>query len=124
MEIEVLRKKISTFRGEGGRIRITEPGLYMEVLTAWEEWTGSMKEFYSALGVSQNGMASIIGKAKKMRREGQFPAEEFKEISVAGSGVSTPQLAPCTAIELSLSDGKVIRFPEVCQLIEFLKQAA
>lgn len=125
MDLEIMKKKISTFRGEGGRVRITDDALLMEILLAWEQWKGPMKEFYRAIGVSQTGMASIIGRAKKLRREGQFPAEEFKEIKVQGSndGVAVGS-GPCQGIELSWDNGKIIRFPQVDQLIEFLKKAA
>jgi hypothetical protein len=122
MDIEVLKKKISTFRGDGGRVRISDDHLLMEILQAWEQWTGAGNEFYRAIGVSQTGMASIIGKAKKLRREGYFPAEEFKEIKVeapAGAGA-----LPCSGIELCWSEGRIIRFPQVDQLLEFLKKAA
>lgn len=122
MDIEILKKKISTFRGEGGRVRITDDALYMEILSTWEQWKGPIKEFYRAIGVSKTGMAGIIGKAKKMRREGHFPAPEFKEVKIEGApGVSA---GPCTGIELGLTDGKVIRFPQVDSLLEFLKKAA
>ena len=125
MDIEVLKKKISTFRGEGGRVRITDDGLLMEILMGWEEWKGPMKEFYRAIGVSSKGMASIIGKAKKMRREGHFPAEEFKELRIADE-VSTQvsSLTGCSVIELSWEKGRLIRFGQVEQLIDFLKKAA
>jgi hypothetical protein len=82
VDLEVLKKKISTFRGDGGRVRISDASLLMEILLAWEQWKGPSKEFYRAIGVSQTGMASIIGRAKKLRREGHFPAEEFKEINL------------------------------------------
>ena len=124
MDMEILKKKISTFRGEGGRVRITEDGLLMEILLAWEQWAGPTKEFYSAIGVSQKGMASIIGKAKKLRREGHFPAEEFKEVKIEGSDEATGGAGPCVGIELSWTGGKIIRFPQVDQLVEFLKKAA
>lgn len=123
MDLEVLKKKISTFRGEGGRVRITDSALLMEILLSWEQWQGPIKEFYRAVGVSQTGMASIIGRAKKLRREGHFPAEEFKEIKVA-DGAGPVSAGPCTGIELGLPDGKVIRFPSVDPLLEFLKKAA
>ena len=80
--MEVLKKKISTFRGEGGRVRITDDSLLMEILHAWEQWSGPMKEFYKSLGVSKPGMAAIIGKAKRMKRDGHFPASEFKEMYI------------------------------------------
>jgi hypothetical protein len=126
MDLEILKKKISTFRGDGGRVRITDDHLLMEILLAWEQWKGPTKGFYRAIGVSSEGMASIIGKAKKLRREGQFPAEEFKEIKVEGQGgVSSPGLGgPCVGIELGLIDGRIIRFPQVDQLLEYLKKAA
>ena len=124
MDLEVLKKKISTFRGDGGRVRITDDSLLMEILRAWEQWTGPTKGFYRAIGMSSKGMASIIGKAKKLRREGQFPAEEFKEIKVEGGALSPGLGDPCVGIELGLADGKVVRFPQVDQLVEFLKKAA
>jgi hypothetical protein len=120
MELEVLKKKISTFRGDGGRVRISDDHLLMEILSAWEQWKGPSKEFYRLIGVSQTGMASVIGKAKKLRREGHFPAEEFKEIKVEGPAMGNP----CSGIELCWAEGRVIRFPQVDQLLEFLKKAA
>jgi hypothetical protein len=124
MDLEILKKKISTFRGEGGRVKIHDDCLLMEILLAWEQWSGPMKEFYRTIGVSQTGMASIIGKAKKLRREGHFPAEQFKEIKVEGPGEISGGSGPCSGIELSWTGGKIIRFPQVDQLLEFLKKAA
>ncbi len=123
MDLEVLKKKISTFRGDGGRVRITEDDLLMEILRAWEQWTGPTSGFYTAIGVSQKGMASIIGKAKKLRREGHFPAEEFKEIKVDPTSGTGFNGGPC-GIEMSWDNGKVIRFSEVSQLVDFLKKVA
>ncbi len=123
MELEILKKKISTFRGEGGRVRISDEGLLMEILRAWEHWQGPANEFYRTIGMSQNGMASIIGRAKKLRREGHFPAEEFKEIKVTGAELTAGLQVPCLSIELCWDHGKVIRFPHVDQLVELLKKA-
>lgn len=124
MDVEILKKKISTFRGEGGRLRITDDALYMEILSVWEQWKGPSKEFYRAIGVSKSGMAAIIGKAKKMRREGQFPAEEFKEIKIADGSTVASSLIGCNVIELAWENGRLIRFGQVEQLIDFLKKAA
>jgi hypothetical protein len=122
MDVEIIKKKISTFRGEGGRVRITDDQLYMEILLAWEQWRGSSKEFYKAIGLSKTGMAGIIGKAKRMRREGHFPAEEFKEIKVEGS--DPLPLGAYQGIEVAWESGKIIRFSQVDQLVEFLKKVA
>ena len=120
MDMEVLKKKISTFRGEGGAVRITDDQLYLEILLAWEQWKGTSKDFYKTIGVSKSGLAAIIGKAKRMRREGHFPAEEFKEIKVAGMSAASP----CSGVEVIWDNGKLIRFQHVEQLIDFLKKVA
>lgn len=125
MDMEVLKKKISTFRGDGGRVRITDTALLMEILVAWEQWPGPQKEFYRSIGVSQRGMASIIGRAKKLRRQGQFSSEEFKEIKLAElpTGASTP-LDGGHVIELTWENGRLIRFGAVELLVDFLKKVA
>jgi hypothetical protein len=124
MELETLKKKISTYRTEGGKITKVSDELAMEILMAWEQWTGPTGGFYSAIGADSRKMAKIIGKAKRLKREGRFPVEEFKEIKVE-SGASPSFLdSPCNGIELSWETGKVIRFPHVEQLIDFLKKVA
>jgi hypothetical protein len=125
VDLEVLKKKISTFRGDGGRVRISDASLLMEILLAWEQWKGPSKEFYRAIGVSQTGMASIIGRAKKLRREGHFPAEEFKEIKIEQVPVSFGGSDPSglCRIELTWEGKQVIRFALVDQLIDFLKKS-
>jgi hypothetical protein len=123
VDLEILKKKISTFRGEGGRVRITDEALFLEILLAWEQWSGPTKGFYSAIGVSAKGMASIIGKAKKLRREGHFPIEDFKEIKIE----QVPQAGDVSGlckIELNWEGKQVIRFALVDQLIDFLKKVA
>ena len=124
MDLEVLKKKVSTFRGEGGRVRNVSDELLMEILLGWEQWTGPAAGFSKALGVSMNGMSSIIGKAKKLKREGHFPAEEFKEIKVSEGVGGSGLLPPCSGIEVCWDNGKLIRFPGVDQLIDFLKKVA
>lgn len=124
MELEVLKKRISSYRGEGGRVKITDDGLLLEILTAWEQWVGPTSGFYSAIGVSQKGMASIIGRAKKLRREG-FPVDSFKELKVVdvGGPVSSSGIGVCGGIELCWKDNQ-IKFSQVDLLLEFLKKVA
>jgi hypothetical protein len=127
VELEVLKKKISTFRGDGGRVRISDETLLMEILTSWEQWKGPSKEFYRAIGVSQTGMASIIGRAKKLRREGHFPVDDFKEIKLTdgiGGAVGGANQSPCSGIEVTMAGGRLIRFNQVDLLVEFLKKVA
>jgi hypothetical protein len=119
VDLEVLKKRISTFRGDGGRVKITDDGLLLEILSEWERWTGAADGFYKSIGVSAKGMGSIIGRAKKLRREG-FPAQEFKEIKIA----ETSPLGHCTGLEIVWDNGKLIRFTQVDQLVDFLKKVA
>jgi hypothetical protein len=125
VDLEVLKKKISTFKGDGGRVSITSDELLMEILLAWEQWTGPASGFYKSLGVSQNGISSIIGRAKKLRREG-FPTDSFKEIKVSESPSNLNSLVggPCQGVEILWDNGKLIRFQLVEQLVDFLKKVA
>jgi hypothetical protein len=71
-------------------------------------------------------MAKLIGKAKKLKRDGHFSTEAFKEIHVEGyQEVQTPggTYLSSPMIELSQKGGSVIRFPMLSQLIEYLKTA-
>lgn len=122
----VLRKKLSTYRSAKGQIRNVPAEVLGEVLAAWESWTGTSKDFYSSVGFSQKQMAGVIGKAKKLKREGHFPAEEFQEIQLGGGAQASGGGAGCggVGIELSWSEGRIIRFCQVEQLVEFLKKAA
>lgn len=125
MDLEILKKKLSTYRNARNQVRNVPDELLLEVLLAWEHWTGSTPEFYRGIGISHAGMASMMGKAKKLRREGRVPASEFKEITdsvLGGSSISTAFTG--SGIELSWENGKVIRFPLVEQLIDFLKRVA
>ena len=121
MEIEVLKKKISTYKSSSGRLGKLSDDLLYEVLTAWETWTGSRLSFYSAIGVSQKGFASILGKAKKLKREGHFPAEDFKEVQIAGATRSVSGSGG-DGIILRWDKKSVIKFPEVDLLVDFLKK--
>lgn len=126
MDLEVLKKKISSYKTSGGYLKSLSDELLMEVLHAWEQWTGPSRGFYSALGVDYRKMASMMGKAKKLKREGHFPVEEFKEVKVldSPSGLLSLQAGPCQGVELLWENGKLIRFSQVEQLVEFLKKSA
>ena len=121
MELEVLRKKLSSFKGEAGRIRNVSDELLLEVLSAWETWTGTSKGFYSGIGSSSKGMASMIGKAKRLKREG-VPMP-FQEVSIEGiTDTENPISAIC---DIEVQDkNKIIRFRKVDHLVEYLRKAA
>lgn len=125
MDLEILKRKLDTYRNSRGRIVNVPDELRMEVLSAWEQWKGKAADFYRVLGCSYKGMGSMIGKAKRLRRAGHFAAEEFKEIKIAdASAAQVGSLTGCNVIEVSWENGRLIRFGQVEQLIDFLKKAA
>ena len=122
MDSITLQKKLSTYVSEKGQLRKVSDELLFEVLTAWENWQGTAKSFYQEIGFSQRQMAKIIGRAKKLKREGYFGDAGFKELQPPQ--VASSHLASGALIEVTLGDGKIIRFPHVDQLLEFMKKAS
>lgn len=126
MDFTILKKKISSYRTEKGSLTKVPDELAMEILYAWEQWNGTASGFYHAIGINHKKMAALIGRAKKLKREG-FGVSEFKEIQLETSTSTTGMLhplGPCKGMELIWQDGNVIRFAHVDLLLEFLKKAA
>jgi len=124
--MEIIKKKLSTYKNAQDQVRNVPNDLLLEVLTAWETWMGSKKDFYRTIGIGYKGMASMLGKAKRLRREGKAPVTEFKELTDAILGEQTSVFTGSVSqgIELTWDQGKVIRFPQVEVLIDFLKKVA
>ena len=121
MDLSILKKKLSTYRTEGGYLKNVGDELLVEILGAWEEWSGPTKEFYRALGADHRKMASLMGRAKKLKREGVVPETQFKEVKLGRSRVD---LNCREAIVLKWEQGTMIRFKQVDQLVDFLKKVA
>ncbi len=119
MDLSLLKKKLSTYRTAKGRLTRVSDDLAYEILLAWEEWSGPAKGFYSSLGADHRKLASLIGRAKKLKREGVFADTQFKEIKVESVDSSSEN---GSSIVLRWSKGKFIRFKQVDQLVEFLKK--
>ena len=115
MELDTLKRKLSTFRAESGRLRNVSDELLMEILSAWETWNGSGVGFYRAIGTNHKQFASLLGKAKKLKREG-YIASEFQEVKVVDT-------ASQYRVEL-VWNGHVIRFGDVDLALEFLRKVA
>lgn len=126
MDLEVLKKRISSYRTPSGKITRLPDDLLCEILIAWEQWTGPSSGFYSAIGADHRKMASLIGRAKKLKREGHFPEEAFKEIKLQDfpSSLTSFTSGPCQGVEILWDNGKLIRFQQVEQLVDFLKKVA
>ena len=120
MDMIILKKRLSTFRNDEGRLSNVSDELLLDILKAWESWTGKAKELYAGLGLTKQQMAIMIKKAKKLTRSGA--KSEFREINI--ESVLGPAPGGIVAIEVSWESGKVIRFPSVDQLVDFLKKVA
>ena len=128
MDLTILKKKISTYRTPTGRITRLPDELLGEILCAWEQWTGPAAGFYKELGADHRKMGSLMGRAKKMKREGVFDGLDFKEItveSISDDGTpSTKVLSATNVIELVWNNNQIIRFNSADLLLDFLKKAA
>jgi hypothetical protein len=126
MDLSTLKKKLSTYLSAKGYLTNVSDEVLFEVLVAWENWTGSSKEFYRGLGFSHTQLAGLIGKAKKLKREGYFGSGEFKQVAVEGGStlVAASPGVPCLGAEIIWTNGRVIRFAGVDMLMEFLKKSA
>ncbi|MBK8201045.1 MAG: hypothetical protein IPK68_01540 [Bdellovibrionales bacterium] len=122
MDHAILKKKLNTFKSDKVTLRQVSDEVVLEVLRAWEHWPGKASELYRDLGLSKMQMVTMIQKAKRLVKNGLVPPDDFKELKVADPSMM-PQ-NPCSAIELSWDNGKVIRFQQVDLLIDFLKRVA
>jgi hypothetical protein len=118
-----LRKKLSTYKSDKGYLKNVGEDILYEVLVAWENWSGSSAEFYRSLGFSFRQMAGIIGKAKKLKREGRFGEGEFKAVKIDPAAIPA-DAGPCAGAEIVWTNGRVIRFAQVDLLVDFLKKSA
>jgi hypothetical protein len=123
MDNVTLRKKLSTYKSDKGYLKNVGEDILYEVLVAWENWTGTSADFYRSLGFSWRQMAGIIGKAKKLKREGRFGEGEFKAVKLEPT-VTAVDSGPCTGAEIVWTNGRVIRFSQVDLLVDFLKKSA
>jgi hypothetical protein len=127
MDNITLKKKLSAYVSDKGYVRgVTEEVLY-EILMAWEQWTGSSKDFFRSLDLTASQMGPLLGKAKKLKRDGHFGTSEFRQVKVdlptSDPGVSLSG-GPCAAVEIVWTNGQVIRFSGVDYLMDFLKKSA
>jgi hypothetical protein len=124
LDLTTLKKKLSSYKSDKGYLKNVADDVLYDVLIAWENWTGPAADFYRGLGFTYKQMAGLIGKAKRMKREGNFGSGDFKQIHVEPLPTIESPLPPCAGIEVVWSGDKIIRFHELDKLLEFLKKVA
>ena len=121
MDNAVLKKRLNTFKSSKGTLKQVGSDVVIDVLRAWENWPGSASDLYRELGLSKMQMVTMIQKAKRLIKSGVVPESDFKEIKVESQ--QSFASGGC-GIEIAWDNGKLIRFAEVSQLVDFLKKVA
>ncbi len=127
MDNITLKKKISSYMSNKGYLKNVPDEILFEILIAWENWTGAAKEFYSSLGSTYAKMAPLIGRAKKLKREGYFGNEDFKQLKILtdqNTASDSVNSSLHSVAEIVYPDGKLIRFSQVDFLLDYLKKSA
>lgn len=123
MDNTILKKRLGTFKSSKGSLAGISDDVIIDVLKSWESWEGSTKKFSSEIGISSAQLGVIIKKGKKLIKNGVVSDSEFKQIAVQSPSESG-EMECKGGIVLKWEKGKVIRFPQVDQLVEFLKKVA
>ncbi len=123
MDNMVLKKRLSTFRTAKGNLSKISDDVIMEVFRAWEQWSGTAKEFYQGIGLKKHQLANIVKKGKRLVKSGIVSENEFSEIKVEAA-VNNEVITCGDKIVLKWEKGNVIHFTQVDQLIDFLKKVA
>jgi hypothetical protein len=121
-----LKKRLSRYISAKGVVRNVSTEVLKELLLTWEQWNGSLNELARELGVSRKQLGPLIGKAKKvMRDQPEILEDEFREVTQSlGIAPSVGASEGCGTIEVIWTQGRVIRFGTVSQVVEFLKLAS
>ena len=115
----ILKKRLNTCRSSNGRLNGIPDDLTLDIIKAWERWPGNAKSFYQTLGLKKQQLACVIKKGKRLLKEGKEKLGPFTPIEIKNS--TDQQKAP---IVLIWDKKRLIRFYQVSQLVEFLKEAA
>ena len=124
MDLVILKKRLSSFKSSKGSLSGVSDEVLIDLLCAWENWTGTARAFHTELGLTKMQLGGLMNKAKKLRRAGHMAEGEFKEIKIDSASGQIVEHGACSGMELIWNDGRVIRFSQVDLLLDFLKKAA
>jgi hypothetical protein len=128
MDLVILKKKIDGYRNSGGSIKNVPPELLLELRASWEYYPGTAEQFRSEIGVKTGTLRNLLVESKKLNHV--IASAEAVGVALEGGGESAPYAsekseASATMLELSFDNGtKVIRFPSVDLLIDFMRKSA
>lgn len=129
MDLNILKKKIDGYRIGNGSIKNVPPELLLELRQSWEHYAGSVNQFRSELGMKSGTLRNLLVESKKLNHviastgalefaTGEGRMEEVMEAQANDKSTHT-------VVELVFDNGtKVIRFPGVDLLVDFLRRSA
>jgi hypothetical protein len=121
MDYEVMKKKLDTYRKSNGQFGQVSSELLLEFLRMWEEHTGPSSELASKLGMRTKQMGFLVREARKIAKSNEIVDPAFHALQIQGPMENAPV---GSGIELAWGSDKVIRFPTVDTLVDFLKRAS
>ncbi len=121
MDFDILRKKLDAYKTPGGSYKNIKSELLVELLRAWEEHKGPSTVLAKQLGMKRGQLARQIREARKAAVLGEAidPAFQVLQVQSPPEGVSAG-----SEIVLSWGGDKVVKFPSVDLLVDFLRKAA
>lgn len=120
MDNAVIKKRLSTFRTDGGYLSRVSDEVIMDVLRGWESWSGDSSAYYREIGVSRQQLGVLIQKGKRLVKSGRVSESEFREVALPVAGEAGSMMD--SGMELRLDASRAIRFSQVDQLIDFIKK--
>lgn len=123
MDHGVIKKRLNTFKTPKGTLKNVSDEVVIDVLRAWENWSGPASEISRDLGLTKMQMVNMIKKAKRLIKKGIVVESEFREIKMDSPHEFVNQISG-SYIELTWPPDKTIRFTQVDHLIDFLKKVA
>jgi hypothetical protein len=127
MDLLILKKKIDGFRSGNGQLQNIPPELLLELRYAWENYTGPVEQFRSELGMKVGTLRKLLTESKKLNHV----LSTGGAIGLSDPGSEVTQEDPNHTggsgghLELVYDQGnKIIRFPNIDTLIEFLRKAS
>jgi len=128
MDLMILKKKLDGFRAANGSIRDVSGEVLWELRQAWENFTGPIEAFRSEIGIQTGTLRNLLSSAKKLNHAMASAGSVGLSSEPEGEGppaTGTTHQSAQGKLELVYDGGeKVIRFPDVDTLIDFLKKAA
>ncbi len=121
MDFEILRKKLEAYKTPGGSYKNIKGELLVELLRAWEEHKGPSTVLARQLGMKRGQLARQIREARKAAVRGEAVDPAFEALQVQSL---TEEVSARSEITLSWGGDKVVKFPTVDLLVDFLKKAS